>query len=168
MQKRGNMKKKNLICAVLGLAAVGGIGAAYANYAAYKKGEDKINRLDSYYHIMQKWIKSRQNGTSLKKVLEALECGRIAIYGMGILGELFYNEAKAEGIEVVGFVDKNAEILVEGIDGLPLMPIMEMEAQGVDSVIVTPIFAYDEIAAEIESICGTDINIISLDSIYSE
>lgn len=158
--------KKNIISVVLGLAAAGGIAAGYVNYMAYKKSEDKVKRLDSYYHIMEHWIRKKQENADLKEVMDKFGCEDVAIYGMGVLGELFYNEAKKAGIEIKAFVDKSAEILIEGPDGISVIGIDDIKSMGIKTVIVTPTFAFEQIAAQIKESQGDFVNVISLDEIY--
>ncbi len=159
------MNIKKVIGTVIlgGAAAAGGI-LAYENYAAYKRSERKVKRLDSYYNMLQQWLKDKQAGT-LKGKLKNLSGKSVAIYGMGVLGELLYNELKDCDIHCETFVDKNADVLVEGIDGMPVMTIDEIDENKVDVIIVTVTFAFDEIAGEIYSKLGSGVEIVSLDSI---
>lgn len=156
--------KKVIGTVILGGTAVAGGILAYENYAAYKRSERKVKRLDSYYSILQQWLKDKQLD-NLKEKLECLSEKKVAIYGMGVLGELLYNELKACDIHCEAFVDKNADVLVEGIDGLPVVTVDEIDENKVDVIIVTVTFAFDEIADEIYSKLGSGVEIVSLDSI---
>ncbi len=160
------MKVMSVLGKMVGIGVIAATsGAAYTNYVSYKKSEDKVKRLDSYYHVCYAWIREKQNKLDLKAVFERLESKKIAIYGMGVLGELFYNELKAQGLECVAFVDKNAEIMGCGYEGVPLVGMDELESCGADTVVVTPVFAYGQIKEEIEA--QSRVKVISLDEIYT-
>ena len=88
----------------------------------------------------------------------------IAIYGMGTLGELFYNEIKGTGVKVNYFIDKNADTLYYGVDDIAVVGLDDIANQDeVDAIIVTPIFDFDTIESDLEEV--TDISLISLEDI---
>ncbi len=159
------MKKRNgIVNAFSVLIGVAAGCVAYYTHTSYKRSEDKVNRLDSYYRTMQGWIKCKQKDFSLKDYFDNLGAKNIAIYGMGALGELFYNEMKMENIRVTAFVDKNAEALVEGLEGLPVVSLEDIGEYNIDTMIVTPVFAFDEVA---ELVKDEEVKLISLDELYS-
>lgn len=161
------MRAGKAIGKIVGIGALAAVSvAAYMNYAAYKKSEDKVKRLDSYYHMCCAWIRDKQNDVNLKSVFDEMGSRKVAIYGMGVLGNLFYNELKSAGVCCVAFIDKNKQIMGCGIDDMPLFSSDEINISGADTVVVTPAFAFDGIKKELEEY-SSDIKIVSLDEIYT-
>lgn len=130
-----------------------------------EKGNSRTARLNSYYTVLSQWLVNRNQDKMIPEYLKKNNINSVAIYGMGTLGELLYQELKESGVKVTYFVDKKANELYYGIDDLPVIGIEEMAGnEKVDAVIVTPVFDYDTVSEKIENV-GADVNLMSLEDI---
>lgn len=109
--------------------------------------------------VMNQWIINKQEGKSLISFFEENGYKKIAIYGMSYLGERLADELRDSDIKVSYAIDKNAENIYTDIE----VKSPEDEMEEVDAVIVTAVFFFDEIEAQLENIF--DCPIISLEDI---
>lgn len=98
-----------------------------------------------YYKMLYLWLKNKLNNKNLEDYFLKNQINTIAIYGAGNLGELLYDELKnSNKIHIKYFIDQS------NINGnLYKIPIINLEqihnVEEIDFIIVTPIYAYDEI-----------------------
>lgn len=165
------MKKGKFFGGLLtGVTLAGGV-AAIAKYGLGKKstaekGNGKTARLNSYYTVLSQWLINRNEEKDISAYLKKDNISSVAIYGMGTLGELLYQELKESEVKVSYFVDKKAKELCYGLDDLPIVGIDELSGctDRVDVIIITPVFDYDAVAEGIEA-AGVDIPLKSLEDI---
>ena len=91
--------------------------------------------------------------------------GDVYIYGAGVVGKLlsrcFKNRPKA-------FIDKKKEL--HDINGVPVICLDECQAtlfRKGDTIIVTPIWAFDEIKEKLLNICP-DVNVLSIEKLMED
>lgn len=102
---------------------------------------EQKNRFKEYYNMLNQWIIIKQEGESIDKYFEKNGYNKIAIYGMGEVGNRLYDDLKKSNIKVEYAIDINpestySEIKVYSIhDNYP----------DVDVIVVSPIFNYNEI-----------------------
>lgn len=119
----------------------------------------KINKFKEYYSLLIQWLSLRQNGKRLGQYFTENGYQVIAIYGMGELGKCFYEELKdIPEIEIKYAIDQQGAFcgeleILDPDDSLP----------DVDAIIVTPIYAYDEIEEKLKQ--KTHSRVVSLDSV---
>lgn len=154
------MKKGIIVIGALATGFAGGfvVKNYYANKVIQEKS-DKINKFKSYYNILNKWINAKNEGKRIDHYFIQNHYSNIAIYGMGELGSLLYNDLKASGIIVQYAIDSNpsstnSELNIYGVDD---------ELPKVDAIIVTPVFAFDEIEQKLQNVI--DCPIISLEEV---
>jgi hypothetical protein len=128
---------------------------------------DSMNyRNKVYYNIIYLWLKNKLNKKNIEDYLLKKKIETIAIYGVGNLGELLYDELKnSNKISIKYLVDQgnvNNNIYKEPI--IKLEQIHNMEK--VDFIIVTPIYAYDKIKNNLNEL-GVK-KIVCIDSIITE
>jgi len=92
------------------------------------------------------WIYNLQHGYHIGSYLKLKDIQSVSIYGMGNLAEALINELSDTDIEVVCGIDQNAE----NYSGLGMkFPVITPDKLNVeempDAIIVTPIFAYEDI-----------------------
>jgi FlaA1/EpsC-like NDP-sugar epimerase len=88
---------------------------------------------------------------------------KIAIYGMGINGEILFKQlSKNKDINVVCGIDRNKNIKISGLE----MYSMDDEIPQIDIVIVTAMNSFEEIKADIEMKCKCKV--VSLDYLVDE
>ena len=104
----------------------------------------------------------KNEGKSLTKYFENNGFKKIAIYGMGELGNRLLEELKDSDIEIAYAIDRKAEKIYSDLK----VVAVEEELTPVDAIIVTPIFMYDEI----EELLMDKVNypIISLEDVVFE
>lgn len=113
------------------------------------------------YHMMERWMRIKQRGDSLKIYFEVNEYKKIAIYGMGDIGRLLLNEMNELGIDVVYGIDKNVNVT-------DMINVYSPDSNlpEVDAIVVTPIAYFDDI----EGMLSTKVQcpIISMEDIVYE
>lgn len=151
-----------VLSALVGAAA----GAAGANYLGQKTIAAKTGKVDkfkSYYNMLNQWLMLKQEGKSLEKYFVDNDIKTIAIYGMGEMGNRLYDELKnSTEVTVKYAIDQNAASTYSEIDVID----KEDEYEEVDAIIVTAIFAFDEIEEEIST--KVDFPVISLEDVVFE
>ncbi|MFT4144611.1 MAG: hypothetical protein QM644_09170 [Mobilitalea sp.] len=134
---------------ILGTAiglALGVLGSKYFSNKKIDEKEKKVNKFKDYYQLLNQWLTLKQEGQSLEKYFIDHGYRSIAIYGMGELGNRLYNELKNSEIEVKYAIDQYAGTTYSEIE------IVELDGnlEEVDIIVVTSIFAYDEIKDQLE------------------
>lgn len=160
------MKVWKMVLGLLGLTAVGGViwGA--------KKAIEKANKYESrykyYYDMTNQWLRNKNEKRNTKEYFNNNNYSTIAIYGMGEMGNRLYEELEDTDVEVLYFIDKNAEDIYYGIDDIPVVGLDDIERQEkVNAIIVTPVYDFDSIE-ETLSQYEFDGDIISLEDIIFE
>ncbi len=126
------------------------------------KGEKESYKFRVYYDLTRKWVEAYQLDKSLEELLLDKKYESIAIYGMGDVGYLLFRELEPSRIKVKYGIDKST--IGRGIN-LPIVaPSSDMEK--VDAIIVTAIFAFDDIQKMLESM--VDYPVIPLDDLIYE
>lgn len=139
--------KKGLIATVSTLAGAVA-GAALVGKIQGKTIEqktDKVDKFKSYYNMLNQWLILKQEGKNLETYFKDNGYQTIAIYGMGEMGNRLYDELKDSTIQVKYAVDKNAASTYSELEVLDT----EDDFIAVDAVIVSAIFAYDEIEEDL-------------------
>ncbi len=158
--------KKGFI-AVLGSLAGAAAGAAAVGKFSQQIAEDKdkkINKFKSYYNMLNQWLVIRQEGGRLNEYFNKNDYAKIAVYGLGEMGSRLIDELKETKTEIVYGIDQNVENTFSGIPVYTLENVPMDEK--VDAVVVTAVFAFDEIKEQLENIFECDI--ISLEDVVFE
>ena len=106
-----------------------------------KKAEKLSGKFASMFHLMNQWVKVKQDGKNLSSYFEKNHYTKIAVYGMGYVGETLLGELKDTGIEVSYGIDKR---VFSGRSDLPIVS-PDDSLEHVDVVVVTAIDFFDEI-----------------------
>lgn len=127
-----------------------------------KRKEKELDKFKGYYYILNQWLSLLHENKSIATYFTKHNYKTLAIYGMGELGNRLYEELKNSEIQVKFAIDMN-----------PLSTYSELEIkeindsfEPVDVVVVTAIFAYDEILDAIEN--KFDCPIVSLEDVIEE
>ncbi len=107
---------------------------------------DNKNSENEAFITMKRWMENRNAGKSFVDYF--LECGyrEIAIYGIGDLGKLLYEEICDSNVKVVYFADRNAEGVRE-MDDIPVVTVMDIpNMPEVDVIVITPVGNYKAIS----------------------
>ena len=126
------------------IGSIGGI--IYYNKKSFEKSGELLGRYKSYYQLANQWLVNKNECKDIESYFENNDIHKVAIYGMGTLGDLIYNDLKNTKINVEYFIDKNADALYYGDDNIVVVGLDDIEKQEyVDAIIVTPIFDFEEI-----------------------
>ncbi len=158
--------KKGFI-AVLGSLAGAAAGAAAVRKFSQQKVEvkdKKVDKFKSYYNMLNQWLTIRQEGGSLSEYFDKNDFVKIAVYGLGEMGSRLIDELKGTKTEIVYGIDKNIENAFSGVQVYSLENVPMDEK--VDVVVVTAVFAFDEIKEQLENVFDCDI--ISLRDVIFE
>ena len=91
--------------------------------------------------------------------------GSVAIYGAGILGKLLFRSFEEKP---VAFIDQKQGL--NDICGIPVYGIDDCSKEllnQIDTIVITPIWAAEEIEKNIKKICDT-VNIVSLERLVGK
>ncbi|RKM59525.1 hypothetical protein D6856_09920 [Butyrivibrio sp. XB500-5] len=129
---------------------------------AYAKKELEVKKFRTNYYILLQWLNKAENNRSIGEYLASKGYKKIAIYGMGELGELLLLKLRDTDIEVPYAIDKNAENI--GVDVVIKTPNDDLP--DVDAVIVTTVLWYWELRRMLKE--KLDCDILSLEDIVYE
>lgn len=153
------------------VALIGGsIGAVIGMMAAGKFSKDviedkdkKVDKFKSYYNMLNQWLILSKEGKTLEKYFVDNGYKTIAIYGMGEMGNRLYDELKdSKVVEIKYAIDKNAAGTYSELDVIDV----DDEMEEVDAVVVTAVFAFDEIEEELSA--KVDCPVVSLEDVVYE
>lgn len=134
----------------------------FKKYADNKELRGKINKFKKYYGMLNVWLSLKQENKTLATWFEENGYKNIAIYGMGEMGNRLYEELRDTNINVAYAIDRD----VNGIYSSLSVYEQEDDLPEVDAIVVSAVFAFDEIAAELKKSCSYPV--ISLEDIVYE
>lgn len=157
------MKKSviGMVGAVAGMVT----GVALTKTAYNKRVNEKAEKIDKfkgYYGLLNQWLYIKQTGNSLVEYFSKNNYNRIAIYGLGELGDRLIDELKNSNIEIVYGIDKSSNGISSELKVYSPEQVVDVE-ETVDVVVVTAIFAYEEIEDELYN--QIDCDIVSLEDV---
>lgn len=156
------MKKGFGIIKILSSLMIGFLGGFFlSNNLKNKKIEkesNKVLKFKRYYYTLNQLFIIKQEGKALSEYFVKNGYKTISIYGMGEMGSRLLDELKNTEISVKYGVDKNAGSSAE-LDVFDL----EDNLEKVDVIVVTAIFAFEEIEKELSQVM--DCPIISLEDV---
>lgn len=125
---------------------------------AMSYSEDKFR---IYYELCNRWIKMQNDGYHMETFFRENSYKKIAVYGMGELGNRLIEALKGTEIEIAYGINKDlweayAEIDIKGLDE-------EEYFDGVDCIVVTSVHVYEEVARALNE--KTNCDIISLEDV---
>ena len=113
-------------------------------------------------NVLNQWLLLKNEGKSLADYFVNNSYKNIAVYGMGELGNRLIEELKSSDINVRYGIDKNVQSVYSEIEVIDL----ESKIENVDVIVVTAVFAFEEIENELSK--RTDIPIVSLEEVIYE
>lgn len=120
--------------------------------------------------LLTQWLYNKINDRELKDYFERHpEIKDIVIYGIGELGEFFYDDVtRHTKITVRYIIDRNADSLYYGIEGIDIVTLAEASNKEVpDTVVVTVLSNTDTVKQDLKHIFG-NIRILLLEDIIYE
>lgn len=129
----------------------------------YNLHKDYYHRYKIYYDMTNKWIKNKNLNKNIDIYFQENNIKSIAIYGIGEIAIRLYEELKYTDVDIKYFIDRKPES--KNISSIPIICNDSLSIiNRVDAIIVTPIYAFESIKADLES-NGSVIQIISLNEI---
>lgn len=148
-----------VLSTVLGMASGAVISGKIASKAIEEKSI-KADKFKSYYNMLNQWLILKQEEKSLAQYFENAGYHTIAIYGMGEMGNRLYEELKDTNIEVKYAIDKNVNSTYLDLE---VFDVEDDDFAAVDAIVVTAVFAFDEIESTLKE--KVDITIVSLEDV---
>lgn len=155
------MTIKKIGAALVGTLGVAGVSSCLIIYKnRIKFLESKNVKFKKYYNLLDEWMKQSRKGRKIENYLMAQDLKKIAIYGLGEIGQRLYEELCDSDITIVKGIDQfdNSEIDIDIIEPCDVRQIVGLA----DAIIVTAVADYDEICKNLSDV---DIKIISLEEI---
>lgn len=112
--------------------------------------------------VLEHWVSVYQEGKCVREFFFKYNYKTIAIYGMGILGKLLFNELKESGIRVLYYIDRYK--IFE--DSVAKVIHIEQELPDVDAIVVTALAEFDSIYDLL--LTKSKIPIIDMREIFAE
>ncbi len=165
---KGDLTMKKSVIAITS-GVIGGVAAA----TTVKKHNNKIinekikkaDKFKTYYTMLNQWLCIKQENRNLAEYFIKNNYNRVAVYGLGEMGKRLMEELKDTEIEVVYGIDKDIDGTLCDITVYSLEDI-EHITERADVVVVTAVFAYEEIK---DMICEKlDAEMISLEDVVLE
>lgn len=138
------MRKISLF--VTGVLLGGGAGIAAGKKLNSNDVEQKrADKFKLYYNVLNQWMYLKHNNRNLSEYFKRKKYKRIGIYGLGELGNRLIDELRDTETEVVYGVDKGMGSTFGIVPSFSLEEIQNI-TEDIDVMVVTPVFAYSEVA----------------------
>ncbi len=159
------MKKRKILPTLLGVIT-GAIGGAVAIGTIMSKNMNKWRELAdkncALFLLMNKWIKTKQEGKDIEEYLKKNGYKSVAIYGLSHVGKCLLEELKDCDVEIKYAVDRNATTIYSNIE----VYSPESDLPKVDVMIVTAVYFFGEIYNNLKD--KVEYPIVSLENILYE
>ncbi len=117
------------------------------------------DKFEAGFHILDRWLALWQHSESLVSYFEDNCLQKVAVYGMGSLGERLIDELDGTPVQVLYAIDRAAE--QKKYSDMKIYGVQEILYPPVDAICVTPVQAYWEV---VEQLSGrTEAPVISLE-----
>lgn len=119
------------------------------------------NRFEINFHILNKWLMLRQRGKTLEPFFQDNALKKIAVYGMGVLGERLIEELQLSSVQVMYGIDRMAA--AKQNMGIKIYGVEENSYPETEAVIVTPVQDYWNIVSSLAN--RTSAPVLSIEDI---
>lgn len=129
------------------------------------------NEKDKYaysYLTVEQFLKQKCKGKSLTDFFKFHGYNKIAIYGIGDLGEIIYQDLSQSDISIEFFIDGAYKSFSKGYKNIPVVGIEDIKKQSkVDVILISPIFFCNDIIDNLVAVGCKLEEIINLsDAVY--
>lgn len=127
-----------------------------------KNESDRANKNGYIFRKACKWLRAEQRRQTIDLKLMERQISEVAIYGKGQMGKCLINELENSNVKIKYLIDKDGnsnEFQYKCYHPEDLLP-------EVQAIIVTPIYQFAEIAAELKY--SGNVQIISLEELIDE
>lgn len=138
---------KKIMIGLLGMAT--GVVGTYAYLSKltekdYKEQLQKKEKFKSYYTILERWLMLKQEGKSLEDYFIKSGYNTVAVYGMGKMGSRLIKELEETDIKIKYCMNSDAPTV-----DINMNEVEKVNLTDVDAVVVTAVFALDEIRGKL-------------------
>lgn len=127
-----------------------------------ERWKEQAEKNQAMFMLMSQWTRLRQEGRNLEEYFLKKGYKKIAVYGMGILGQRLVKELDQSQVEVAYGIDRNKNIIYSDLK----MVSMEDDLAMVDAVVVTVIKGFD--AIEEKLLEQIDCPVLAIEDILDE
>lgn len=99
------------------------------------------NKIESYFSVLDKWLTIKEQGKCLNQYFRKNNVRTIGIYGYGVLGRHLAEELYGSDVDVRCIIDRKVSDISYNIKVVK----PEEEIQGLDMIVVTAYYFWDEI-----------------------
>lgn len=124
--------------------------------------KDSADKNYGLFILMDQWVNMKQDGKRIEEYFDRNHFKKIAIYGMGYVGQRLIKELKGTGIEVLYGIDRNAKNLHSEVK----LVTAEEPLTKVDAIVITTMCDVDEIVHTLSE--KVDCTIIAIEDILNE
>ena len=118
------------------------------------------------YVTLHEWTYKKLKGKKMKDFLDGYGYKKVGICGFSSLGNVFFEEAITEGIDVVYIADKKNEMLPKKMGDVPVIGLDGIcKYEDVDAIVICHVYYYNEIADELVKMGVRENKILSLNDI---
>lgn len=163
--KGGNKLMKQKITTVIKMlfgVSLGYAGGVMLNKKAADKQKKHVDKFKLYYKILNQWMIFLHQGKKIDGYFIQRNYKKIAIYGMGELGNRLYEELENSNVEIAYVIDQEASSVFAEVEAREPDEVLEE----VDAIIVTAVFDFDAIAEELSNKLSCPV--ISLEEVIEE
>lgn len=153
--------KKGIIGLLGATAGAAGAFAVTTNMSGKVSREQakKTEKFRTYYNVLNQWLMLKQEGQGIDGYFKDAGYQNIAIYGMGELGNRLLKELEGSGVTVKYCMNSDTPVMDAEFNVLENEDMLEE----VDAIIVTAMFAFDEIEEKLSE--DFDCPIVSLEEV---
>lgn len=126
-------------------------GILYDNFIVNKQYEKRIagereqtNKYISYTEILNHWLWLKENGINLERYFIEHDIKKIAVYGMGDVGNNFCSELKNTQVEIKYAIDSRAGGVFSDI--IEVVEPQNIPSEEIDAIVVTPVHSFSQIS----------------------
>lgn len=123
---------------------------------------ERANKNGYIFRKVCKWLRAEQRRQTIDLKLRERQISEVAIYGNGEMGKCLIRELENSDVKIKYLIDKNSnsnELTYKCYHPKDLLP-------EVQAIIITPIYQYAEIVAELKY--SGNVQIISLEELIDE
>lgn len=115
------------------------------------------------FDLMCQWMKLKIQGVSLIEFFQDKGLQSIAIYGMGEIGQLMYDELAMEDETLIRYsIDQSGKRYV---DNLPTY-CLDKDLPKVDAIVITPVLITDQLEEQIYDVLGECVTFVFEELLY--
>lgn len=115
------------------------------------------------FDLMCQWMKLKIQGVSLMEFFRDRGFQSVAIYGMGEIGQLLYDELAVENAAFIQYaIDQSGKRYVESLPTYCL----DKDLPKVDAIVITPVLITDQLEEQIYETLGECVTFVFEELLY--